>query len=85
MTIAGQAFPYVVRERGLGVAGLAPMLPLTLAATRSVAVSGLLDTGATASVLPYARGGRGKYPTGLGGAAWRSDPTTRSCGARRRP
>jgi predicted aspartyl protease len=32
------------------------MLPLTLVATRSVAVSGLLDTGATVNVLPYASG-----------------------------
>jgi hypothetical protein len=56
MTIAGQVFPFVLRERGLGAAGLAPILPLTLATTRSVAVSGLLDTGATASVLPYSHG-----------------------------
>lgn len=32
------------------------MLPLTLSATNSVAISGLLDTGATVNVLPYAVG-----------------------------
>jgi len=32
------------------------MLPLTLTATKSVAVSGLLDTGATVNVLPYVTG-----------------------------
>ena len=40
----------------LGVASLAPMLPLTLVAYNTVSVSGLLDTGATVNVLPYALG-----------------------------
>jgi hypothetical protein len=38
-------FPFVMRRPALGAASLVPMLPLTLAATKSVAVSGLLDTG----------------------------------------
>ncbi len=45
-----------MRKPALGAASLVPMLPLTLAATKSVAVSGLLDTGATVNVLPYASG-----------------------------
>jgi hypothetical protein len=56
MTVARLQFPFVTRERELGAASLVPMLPLTLVATRSVAVSGLLDTGATVNVLPYASG-----------------------------
>jgi hypothetical protein len=56
MTMARFQFPFVTREREFGAASLAPMLPLTLVATRSVAVSGLLDTGATVNVLPYASG-----------------------------
>jgi hypothetical protein len=53
---AGRQFPFVARAAELGAASLAPMLPLTLVATRSVAVSGLLDTGASVSVLPYTSG-----------------------------
>ena len=53
---AGRRFPFVSRAAELGDASLAPMLPLTLVATRSVAVSGLLDTGATVNVLPRATG-----------------------------
>ena len=56
MTGARLQFPFVMRERELGAASLAPMLPLTLMATTSVAVSGLLDTGATVNVLPYTSG-----------------------------
>ena len=56
MTAAGLQFPFVMRKPALGAASLVPMLPLTLAATKSVTVSGLLDTGATVNVLPYASG-----------------------------
>jgi hypothetical protein len=56
MTGARLQFPFVMRERQFGAASLVPMLPLTLAATRSVAASGLLDTGATVNVLPYSSG-----------------------------
>lgn len=52
----GQRFPFVAREAELGAASLAPMLPLTLAGSRTVAVSGLLDTGAAVNVLPYTIG-----------------------------
>jgi len=51
-----QQFPFVARAAELGAASLAPMLPLTLVAARSVAVSALLDTGAAVNVLPYASG-----------------------------
>lgn len=53
---AVQQFPFVARAANLGAASLAPMLPLTLVATRSVGVSGLLDTGAAVNVLPYTSG-----------------------------
>jgi hypothetical protein len=35
---------------------LAPLLPITLTGARSISVLGLLDTGATVNVLPYAVG-----------------------------
>jgi hypothetical protein len=56
MTVARLQFPFVMRKPALGAASLVPMLPLTLATTKNVAVSGLLDTGATVNVLPYASG-----------------------------
>lgn len=52
----GQPFPFVEREAERGVASLAPMLPLTLVGARTVAVAGLLDTGAAINVLPYTTG-----------------------------
>lgn len=52
----GQQFPFVEREAERGVASLAPMLPLTLVGARTVAVTGLLDTGAAINVLPYTVG-----------------------------
>lgn len=52
----GQQFPFVAREAERGVASLAPMLPLTLVGARTIAVAGLLDTGATVNVLPYTTG-----------------------------
>lgn len=51
-----QQFPFLARSAEVGVASLAPVLPLTLVATHSVAVAGLLDTGATVNVLPYSVG-----------------------------
>jgi hypothetical protein len=56
MTPLAQSFPYVPRDPSLGNASLAPMLPLTLIGGRSVAASGLVDSGATVNVLPYALG-----------------------------
>ena len=52
----GQLFPFVAREAERGVASFAPMLPLTLVGERTIAVAGLLDTGAAVNVLPYATG-----------------------------
>ncbi|NLX99178.1 MAG: hypothetical protein GXY83_23820 [Rhodopirellula sp.] len=54
MTSPAQSFPYVPRDPSLENAGLAPMLPLTLTGDRSVATSGLVDSGATVNILPYA-------------------------------
>jgi len=58
MTPASQSFPYVPRDPLLGNASLAPMLPLTLIASQSVATSGLVDSGAAVNVLPYSLGER---------------------------
>jgi hypothetical protein len=52
----GQSFPYLPRDPSLGNASLAPMLPLTLIGSESVAASGLVDSGAAVNVLPYALG-----------------------------
>ena len=49
-------FPYVPRDPSLGLASLAPMLPLTLLGGQSVSTSGLVDSGAAVNVLPYALG-----------------------------
>jgi hypothetical protein len=56
MTAADEAYPFVEREPGLGAAGLAPLLPLTLLGPQAVQTMGLLDTGATVKVLPYGIG-----------------------------
>ena len=56
MTLPAQLFPYVPRDSSLGNASLAPMLPLALAGSQSVATSGLVDSGAAVNVLPYAVG-----------------------------
>ncbi len=56
MNGSGQRFPFVSRDPALAAASLAPMLPLTLAGPRPVAVAALLDTGAAVNVLPYAVG-----------------------------
>jgi hypothetical protein len=51
-----QQFPFVARDRAMGPASLAPVIPLTLQADQTVAVSALLDTGAAVNVLPYSVG-----------------------------
>jgi hypothetical protein len=56
MTPSAQSFPYVPRDPSLRNASLAPMLPLTLTGGRSAATSGLVDSGATVNVPPYALG-----------------------------
>ena len=50
-------FPYTVTNPALGESSGLPLLPLTLRhQQQSVLVSGLLDSGATVNVLPYAVG-----------------------------
>ena len=56
MSVPAEQFPFSARTPDLGPASLAPMLPLTLVASRSAAVTGLLDTGAAVNVLPHAVG-----------------------------
>jgi hypothetical protein len=56
VTVLAERFAFVERDTSLGSASLAPVLPLTLLGTNSISVSGLLDTGATVNVLPYAVG-----------------------------
>jgi hypothetical protein len=56
MTATVQQFPYIPRDPTLANASLAPMLPMTLSASQSVATTGLLDSGAAINVLPYALG-----------------------------
>ena len=54
-----ERFPFVVRDPAAGAASLAPMLPLRLRlGGREEAVSGLVDTGAAVSVLPWSVGVR---------------------------
>jgi hypothetical protein len=49
-------FSYVERDPRLGPASLAPLLPLELKLSKTVQVQGILDSGATVNVLPYAVG-----------------------------
>ena len=56
MTVLAAQYPFVLRDPGLGLASLAPFLPITLAGAKSISISGLLDTGATVNVLPHAVG-----------------------------
>lgn len=56
MSAAPQRFPYLPRDPSLASASLAPMLPLTLTGSKSVAVHGLVDSGAAINVLPYTLG-----------------------------
>jgi hypothetical protein len=56
MTAPAEQFPYVPRDPALGNASLAPMLPLTLIGSQSLATAGLLDSGAAINVVPYSLG-----------------------------
>jgi len=53
---AAEQFPYVPRDPALGLASLAPMLPLTLIGSQSIDTMGLVDSGAAVNVLPYSVG-----------------------------
>jgi len=69
VTAVAERYPFVERDPSLGVASLAPLLPITLVGSKSISVSGLLDTGATVNVLPYAVGERL-------GAVWEQQTTS---------
>lgn len=56
MTSMAERYPYVERDPSLGSASLAPFLPITFIASKTLTVSALLDTGATVNVLPYTVG-----------------------------
>jgi hypothetical protein len=56
MSAPAQQYPYVARDPSLGLASLAPLLPLTLIGRQSITTSGLVDSGAAVDVLPYALG-----------------------------
>jgi hypothetical protein len=54
MAIQSEQYTFTPRDRGLGRPALYPFLPISLAlGQQTVAVSGLLDTAATVSVLPF--------------------------------
>jgi hypothetical protein len=55
--LEGKRFPFIERRNSLGIASNMPYLPLRLTYRNcSVEVIGLLDTGASVSVLPYNMG-----------------------------
>lgn len=56
MSKPAEQFPFLPRDPALGAASLAPMLPLSLSARHSVAVWGLVDSGAAVNVLPLTVG-----------------------------
>lgn len=56
MSGSAEQFKFIARDPALGSASLAPMMPITLSAAQSVAISALLDTGAAVNVLPYGIG-----------------------------
>lgn len=56
MSVPPQLFPYLPRDPSLGIASMAPMLPLTLRGRQSVGSFGLVDSGAAINVLPYTSG-----------------------------
>jgi hypothetical protein len=63
VTDACERYAFVEADSRLGPASLAPLLPITLTGARSIAVQGLLDTGATVNVLHYLlRSDRPKRP-----------------------
>ena len=54
---SAERYPFLSIANALGEAGFQPRFPLTLAYhDRSMAVTGVLDTGAMVNVLPYAVG-----------------------------
>jgi hypothetical protein len=54
MTPQAEQYPFVARDAATGAGGLLPFLPITLALRQQpVAVTGLLDTGATVNVMPF--------------------------------
>lgn len=54
---SAEQYPFISADAALGEASFRPYLPITLVyQQRSVATSGLLDTGATVNVLPYLLG-----------------------------
>ncbi len=56
MSPDAQEYPYLPQGSGPAARGLAPLLPLTLSASKALSVVGLLDSGATVNVLPYSVG-----------------------------
>jgi hypothetical protein len=68
VTAAAERYPFVERDPSLGLASLAPFLPITLVGTTSISVSAL-DTGAAVNVLPYSVGEQL-------GAVWERQTTT---------
>jgi hypothetical protein len=57
MTVAAEQFPFVELAPAIGAISQMPMLPLALSrGSHSVALSGLLDTGAAINVLPHGAG-----------------------------
>lgn len=55
--IESQSFPFLEAKDNYGDVDVVPSLPLTLTyGQSSIAVSGLLDTGASVNVLPYSVG-----------------------------
>lgn len=59
MTSRVERFPYVETDRTMGPVGALPFMPLILGyQQQEIAVSGLVDSGATVNVLPYDLGVR---------------------------
>ena len=57
MTLPAEQYPFVEVDPAAGAAGRMPYVPLTLSLGQQVvAVSGLVDSGATINVLPHAVG-----------------------------
>ncbi len=57
MTARRERYPFAERDAKAGAASLAPLLPLRLRlGDREVGVSGLIDTGAAVSVVPWGVG-----------------------------
>jgi len=56
MSANPQQFPFIERDPLLGVASLAPLLPLTLIGSQRIPALALVDSGAAINVLPYTLG-----------------------------